>query len=109
MIYLVAGTRPNFMKIAPLRRELETRGHRVHLVHTGQHYEHPITGTEGTSVIVGTDPVLVARETDCILAGEGKRGTVPQGWDGHAATRIVDALELFLAGSPPARAQYPIA
>ena len=36
----VAGARPNFMKIAPLLRELEARGgFEVFLVHTGQHYD----------------------------------------------------------------------
>lgn len=36
----VAGARPNFMKIAPLLRELEARGRfDVFLVHTGQHYD----------------------------------------------------------------------
>ncbi len=35
----VVGARPNFMKIAPFQRELERRGHRFELVHTGQHYD----------------------------------------------------------------------
>lgn len=36
----VVGARPNFMKIAPLLRELEERGtSRDILVHTGQHYD----------------------------------------------------------------------
>src|SRR5271166_377443 len=36
----VAGARPNFMKIAPLLRELRVRGgFSVSLVHTGQHYD----------------------------------------------------------------------
>jgi UDP-N-acetylglucosamine 2-epimerase (non-hydrolysing) len=36
----VAGARPNFMKIAPLLRELARRGRfDVYLVHTGQHYD----------------------------------------------------------------------
>ena len=36
----VAGARPNFMKIAPLLRELAERGRfDVFLVHTGQHYD----------------------------------------------------------------------
>lgn len=36
----VVGARPNFMKIAPLLRELEERGRsRNLLVHTGQHYD----------------------------------------------------------------------
>lgn len=38
-IVLVAGARPNFMKIAPLQAELDRRGIRSVLVHTGQHYD----------------------------------------------------------------------
>ena len=39
-IVVVAGARPNFMKIAPLMHELNRRGNFVaHLVHTGQHYD----------------------------------------------------------------------
>ena len=39
MIALVAGTRPNFMKIAPVRRALERRGLPMRLIHTGQHFD----------------------------------------------------------------------
>src|SRR5580704_10594591 len=39
MIVLVAGTRPNFMKIAPVWRALTGRGHAVRVVHTGQHFD----------------------------------------------------------------------
>ena len=35
----VVGARPNFMKIAPVMRALETRGLDQLLVHTGQHYD----------------------------------------------------------------------
>ena len=39
-ILAVAGARPNFMKIAPLLREIEKRpGISAFLVHTGQHYD----------------------------------------------------------------------
>lgn len=40
-ILLVAGARPNFMKIAPLARALAQRPERFefHIVHTGQHYD----------------------------------------------------------------------
>jgi len=39
-IVVVAGARPNFMKIAPLMHELNRRDNFVaHLVHTGQHYD----------------------------------------------------------------------
>jgi UDP-N-acetylglucosamine 2-epimerase (non-hydrolysing) len=36
---IVAGARPNFMKIAPVIRAASARGHRPILVHTGQHYD----------------------------------------------------------------------
>lgn len=35
----VVGARPNFMKAAPVTRELRERGARQTLVHTGQHYD----------------------------------------------------------------------
>ncbi len=40
-IFLVAGARPNFMKIAPLYEELKKHGERFEpvIVHTGQHYD----------------------------------------------------------------------
>jgi len=38
-IMLVAGARPNFMKIAPVHGALAAAGHDVVLVHTGQHYD----------------------------------------------------------------------
>jgi UDP-N-acetylglucosamine 2-epimerase (non-hydrolysing) len=37
-ILVVAGARPNFMKIAPILAELDMRGIAACLVHTGQHY-----------------------------------------------------------------------
>ena len=37
----IVGARPNFMKIAPLIREMKTRpGLEPILLHTGQHYDH---------------------------------------------------------------------
>ena len=38
-VLLVAGARPNFMKIAPIIRALRAGGHEAILVHTGQHYD----------------------------------------------------------------------
>ena len=39
-IYLVAGARPNFMKIAPVVRALQTRQClEFKIIHTGQHYD----------------------------------------------------------------------
>ncbi|MBW3655600.1 MAG: UDP-N-acetylglucosamine 2-epimerase, partial [Gemmatimonadetes bacterium] len=38
-VLLIAGARPNFMKVAPIRAALAKAGHEVLLVHTGQHYD----------------------------------------------------------------------
>ena len=54
--------------------------------------ERPITIAQGTNTLVGRDPVAILRAVDEILAGGGKRGRVPEFWDGHAAERIVADL-----------------
>lgn len=38
-VLVVAGARPNFMKIAPVLKALDAAGHDGVLVHTGQHYD----------------------------------------------------------------------
>jgi UDP-N-acetylglucosamine 2-epimerase (non-hydrolysing) len=38
-VVLLAGARPNFMKIAPLNRALVQHGINTFLIHTGQHYD----------------------------------------------------------------------
>ncbi len=44
-VHLVAGARPNFMKVAPLYHELVRRAWcRPVLVHTGQHYDPEMSG-----------------------------------------------------------------
>ncbi len=50
LITLIAGARPNFMKIAPIIRAIvaaEKAGHDIHyrLVHTGQHYDKNMSDT----------------------------------------------------------------
>jgi UDP-N-acetylglucosamine 2-epimerase (non-hydrolysing) len=65
--------------------------------------ERPVTVHCGTNVITGLDPALIDREVAEILAGRGKHGEVPEGWDGHSGDRVAEALMSFLAGWPPAR------
>jgi UDP-N-acetylglucosamine 2-epimerase (non-hydrolysing) len=38
-VLIVAGARPNFMKVAPVLRAVPRAGHHAVLVHTGQHYD----------------------------------------------------------------------
>ena len=43
MLTIVAGARPNFMKVAPVIRECKTRGVAYRFVHTGQHYDYSMS------------------------------------------------------------------
>jgi UDP-N-acetylglucosamine 2-epimerase (non-hydrolysing) len=69
--------------------------------------ERPITVSEGTNVIVGIDVDGIGHAVDEILAGRGKRGRVPEGWDGRAAERVADAILRLLSGEPPPRTAGP--
>jgi UDP-N-acetylglucosamine 2-epimerase (non-hydrolysing) len=54
--------------------------------------ERPVTVNEGTNVLVGTDTAAIVREAMLVLDGHGRRGRVPELWDGKAAGRIVAVL-----------------
>ncbi len=55
--------------------------------------ERPVTLTEGTNLLIGTDPRRVLAAAVDILEGRGKKGRVPTLWDGQAARRIVRILQ----------------
>jgi len=42
-VFLIAGARPNFMKIAPIYREAKKRNIDCKIVHTGQHYDYEMS------------------------------------------------------------------
>jgi UDP-N-acetylglucosamine 2-epimerase (non-hydrolysing) len=66
--------------------------------------ERPITCTVGSNTLLGLDPERIADVPD-LLREFGSRTTgIPEGWDGHAASRIVDVLaraELTPVRTPP--------
>lgn len=90
-VYLVAGARPNFMKIAPIIRAIEAdRRLRYKLIHTGQHYDRDMNdvffedlgipqpslfmgcggGTHAqqtAKIMVGFEELCVANRPDCVL------------------------------------------
>ncbi|NNF12640.1 MAG: UDP-N-acetylglucosamine 2-epimerase (non-hydrolyzing) [Gemmatimonadetes bacterium] len=81
-ILLVVGARPNFMKIAPILRELDERSwaHSV-LLHTGQHYDADMSQTFFED--------LGIREPDIHLGV----GSGPHGWQtGQILTQIEEVL-----------------
>lgn len=55
--------------------------------------ERPVTVTEGTNLLIGTDPARIVEEGLKVLSGRRKSGRVPPLWDGHAAERIAAALQ----------------
>lgn len=86
-LVFVAGARPNFMKIAPILRALETRDDRVPatLVHTGQHYD------SGMSEIFFRQ--LGIREPDVHLQ-------VGSGTHGAQTARVMISFEEYLLSLP---------
>jgi UDP-N-acetylglucosamine 2-epimerase (non-hydrolysing) len=54
--------------------------------------ERPVTISEGTNILVGTDPDKIMAAAQEILAGRSKVGRIPRLWDGKAAERIVKVL-----------------
>jgi UDP-N-acetylglucosamine 2-epimerase (non-hydrolysing) len=61
--------------------------------------ERPITVEQGTNTLVGRDRAAIQRRAAEILQGQGKRGRIPELWDGHAAERIAADLWRWLRPS----------
>lgn len=60
--------------------------------------ERPVTVNEGSNALAGREPATILALCDDILRHGGKRGRIPQFWDGHAAERIAAAIALWQAG-----------
>ena len=63
--------------------------------------ERPITVEQGTNTLVGRDLQAIRDGVAAVLAGQGKRGRVPEFWDGHAAERIAADLYGWLRSGAP--------
>ncbi|MCB1876791.1 MAG: UDP-N-acetylglucosamine 2-epimerase (non-hydrolyzing) [Chromatiales bacterium] len=59
--------------------------------------ERPITVSEGTNTVVGSDPDAIRGCVDKVFSGRGKGGRVPELWDGRASERIADVLKDWIA------------
>jgi UDP-N-acetylglucosamine 2-epimerase (non-hydrolysing) len=95
------------MKIAPILAQLRNyHGVEQVLVHTGQHYDAKMSGVffeelgmpepdVHLGVGSGTHAQQTARvmvEIEPVLEGGGKKGRIPELWDGRAAERIASIL-----------------
>jgi UDP-N-acetylglucosamine 2-epimerase (non-hydrolysing) len=63
--------------------------------------ERPITVDVGTNLVVGTDPERIRTEALKVLDGQGKKGRIPEKWDGKSAERIADLYARFLGAAAP--------
>lgn len=58
--------------------------------------ERPITVEHGTNTMVGSNRASILKGVDEIMAGGGKRGRIPEYWDGKAAERIATDMAQWL-------------
>jgi UDP-N-acetylglucosamine 2-epimerase (non-hydrolysing) len=70
----------------------ETTVYGIPCITIRENTERPITITEGTNELAGTDTQKIIDFATTILKGEWKKGAIPKMWDGKAAVRIVDFL-----------------
>ena len=57
--------------------------------------ERPETCTIGTNELIGSDAAVLQGYLEKLLAGEWKKGGIPEKWDGRAAERIVEWFKFF--------------
>jgi UDP-N-acetylglucosamine 2-epimerase (non-hydrolysing) len=95
MLGLMAGARLVLTDSGGIQEE--TTALAVPCLTMRENTERPITVEQGTNTLVGRDRAQVALCVDEILHGGGKRGRVPELWDGGTAERIAAHLESWLA------------
>ena len=59
--------------------------------------ERPETVSLGTNELIGTDPAALKPTLDKLFAGQWKKGSVPELWDGRSGERIAEILDRLLA------------
>ncbi|HUP96562.1 MAG TPA: UDP-N-acetylglucosamine 2-epimerase (non-hydrolyzing) [Usitatibacter sp.] len=70
----------------------ETTALGVQCVTLRENTERPVTITEGTNVLAGTDPVAIVNAAGAAIAKGTAAGRRPKLWDGRAAERIAETL-----------------
>lgn len=58
--------------------------------------ERMITVDEGTNTLAGVDPDTILAIFGDIMRGDGKKGRIPEFWDGQASVRIAQAIRHWL-------------
>jgi len=96
MLGLMAGARLVLTDSGGMQEETTALG--VPCLTLRENTERPVTAEQGTNTIVGRNRDLILALVEETLRSGGKRGRVPELWDGHAAERIAAHLAGWLAG-----------
>ncbi|WP_416234781.1 non-hydrolyzing UDP-N-acetylglucosamine 2-epimerase [Paucibacter sp. PLA-PC-4] len=94
MLGLMAGAAIVLTDSGGLQEETTALG--VPCLTLRENTERPITVEQGTNTLIGLNGEALLRGVAEVLAGHGKRGRVPEFWDGHAAERIAADLWQWL-------------
>jgi UDP-N-acetylglucosamine 2-epimerase (non-hydrolysing) len=112
---ILVGTKPDIIKQAPIYHELDRRGHRVLVCHTGQHFDHNLSGAMlaefGISQLVNLHvrgrpeqvvSGIVSRFAEFLrsVEEESHGGCVISYVHGDTTTAMGGALGAFSAGHP---------
>lgn len=100
MLGLMAGATVVLTDSGGLQEETTALG--VPCLTLRENTERPITVEQGTNLLVGRDRGTILASMQDILGGRGKRGRVPEFWDGRAAERIAADMHAWLASLPVA-------
>lgn len=100
MLGLMAGATVVLTDSGGLQEETTALG--VPCLTLRENTERPITVEQGTNTLVGRNRDTILSAIREILGGRGKRGRVPELWDGHAAERIAADLYKWLEPKQPA-------
>lgn len=73
----------------------ETTVYGIPCITLRENTERPVTITTGTNELAGSETGKIVNFAKKILAGNWKKGAVPDLWDGHAAERIVNFINLL--------------
>lgn len=71
----------------------ETTVYEVPCITLRENTERPITITEGTNELAGSDTDKILAYAETIFKGEWKTGSIPKLWDGKASERIVQVVQ----------------
>ena len=94
MLGLVAHAQVVLTDSGGLQEETTALG--VPCITLRENTERPITVTQGTNTVVGSDASLIMNAVTDVLATGGKRGRIPELWEGGTALRIRAVIQQWL-------------